>query len=471
MNNKTYLKRTHTVGDTKEVEKTISSVYGRSIPRQDNFRETPKSMEEVNERNAVTTLRRILSNNFENGDFHIVLTYAREVGADLFSAKEYLARFHRLARTLYRAHDTEYKYVANTEVGKSSNVHHHLVINAIPGKDPYRFLGELADCWGHGRMVYSCVYTAPDFGELAAYLLKKTSNTFYMDIPGAATQRYNCSRNLYRPEPVIEEVAARTWRKNPRPIKGYYIDEHSIINRECPFTGIPSQFYRMIKLEPQRNLNTPAMVVKQGFIERSQVALMKSILFNTQMVQAILSGQKTQTRRVINPPQNSAVAGFFVRSNAEGTRWVELHDEHERTFDRPRYLEPQYAPGDILYVRETFADVPGSTLVYYRADNPRGTIRWKPSIHMPRRFARLFLQVTAVRTERLQDITPKECGYEGVSVDFTLPLGEQQSLSFDRFATLWNATVTENRMVTHGWNANPWVWVYEFERVEGPEGL
>lgn len=172
----------------------------------------------------------------------------------------------------------------------------------------------------------------------------------------------------------------------------------------------------------------------------------RPILFNGEMVRAILDGRKTYTRRVVKTKRKDA-CGFYVTKNADGSfASVYEYDEDERMFEAP--LMPPYQPGDILYVRETWTEECGK--YYYRADydsdylDPCETlsggypascrnyagcygctatstrIHWRPSIHMPKEAARIWLQVTDVRVERLQDITPKDAKNEGVGIFFMM---------------------------------------------------
>ncbi|GHV42682.1 hypothetical protein FACS189490_12160 [Clostridia bacterium] len=90
----------------------------------------------------------------------------------------------------------------------------------------------------------------------------------------------------------------------------------------------------------------------------------------------------------------------------------------------------------------------------YKADNRKDAniYTWKPSIFMPKEAARIFLEVTGVRAERLQDITLEDIKAEGIS--------DPEQLNFP---TLWNSTIKPKARAKHSWKANPWVWVYEFE--------
>lgn len=196
---------------------------------------------------------------------------------------------------------------------------------------------------------------------------------------------------------------------------------------------------------------------------------MKPMIFNTEMTRAILDGRKTVTRRVIKP--QPVMYGF-----------LETH------FDWSKVKLP-YRPGDILYVRETWnygycdttdfecrcnetffeelepGSMKGSFLFpryFYRTEDLDGIVgmKWRPSIHMPREAARIFLRVTDVRVERLQDINPEDIVKEGFSEVF--PAGIWQA----DFYNEWNSTIKPKDRALYGWDANPWVWVIEFERIE-----
>ena len=216
---------------------------------------------------------------------------------------------------------------------------------------------------------------------------------------------------------------------------------------------------------------------------------MKPILFNTEMVRAIQDGRKTVTRRVVKPQpdgrpvpmtKDSCWPGYFA---IQGTEKV---------------VRLPYQPGDILYVRETWAklwyvDPDGYThydqpMYYYAADgapditivDEKGfekddqRIRWHPSIHMPKEAARLFLRVTDVRVELLQDIDDDGAKAEGANYQDGKNVGWEEKMrrtAIDRFAEIWDNTIKPADRLRYGWEANPWVWVIEFERISNqPEG-
>lgn len=228
------------------------------------------------------------------------------------------------------------------------------------------------------------------------------------------------------------------------------------------------------------------------------------ILFNTEMVRAILDGRKTCTRRLVKTRRKDA-CGFYVTKKTDGSfAGIYEYDENESMFDNP--LEPPYQPGDILYVRETWehfecccceGDEHGNCYrepqqsalnkscgcyMYRATDEIYGDAMWHPSIHMPKEAARIWLKVTDVRVERLQDITPKGAESEGVGNLFYDDIGygeknygtevdTEYGIAKEQFAWLWESTIKKSDLDRYGWDANPWVWVIEFERCEKPEGV
>lgn len=262
---------------------------------------------------------------------------------------------------------------------------------------------------------------------------------------------------------------------------------------------------------------------------------MKPILFNTEMVRAILDGRKTVTRRIADinteiPCGCSTDDHEFVPDNFNH-RWVKptgfvcrrcgfgVAPPHSRVPCGESLFRPRYWPGDILYVRETwtklfYVDPDGYThydqpMLYYAADGtPDITlvdedgfeeddqrIRWKPSIHMPKEAARIFLRVTDVRVERLQDMTEEDaeaegcggCPYEhtvyfpegGLEMCVNVP-GHCSSPGY-RYCEhslpeifgrdIWDSTIKPAYLSTKGWEANPWVWVIKFEQISKEESI
>lgn len=202
----------------------------------------------------------------------------------------------------------------------------------------------------------------------------------------------------------------------------------------------------------------------------------KPILFNTEMVQAILAGRKTQTRRIVKP-QPSYLP------------YTDSKEGHEKTLKnyideglKNGAIKGKYQIGDILWVREKTIqnNVSG---IYLYGDEGELTAAFspflykkRPSIHMPKEAARIFLKITNVRCERLQDISEDDAIAEGVlrgdpekAICFK-HYGKEKTYLLDAknsFQTLWESINAKK----HPWSLNPWVWVYDFERIEKPENF
>lgn len=266
----------------------------------------------------------------------------------------------------------------------------------------------------------------------------------------------------------------------------------------------------------------------------------KPILFNTEMVKAILAGRKTQTRRLIRPQPAGQLSYIFGGSHPGKWTYMSRSDAKAWDVDESviheedgKYWTPPCNWDDVLYVRETWnygyvdsdwkegcppehwfeeLDWKGKdhdflreiSRFWYLADDdePLYDLKWKPSIHMPKAAARIWLKVKRVRVERLQDITEEDAKAEGLSKLFDYLSDEEFQNSIvpfatgakkeafgwtnylhgdsrdtygysdyqspiDSFGSLWNSTIMAGELEQYGWDANPWVWVIEFERVEG----
>lgn len=194
----------------------------------------------------------------------------------------------------------------------------------------------------------------------------------------------------------------------------------------------------------------------------------KPILFNTEMVRAILDGRKDATRRIVKGfIPDDAVWGYtaFTPKGYISCRGTFADGYGEKFFKLP------CEPGDILYVRETWKKAPNG--YYYYEDWQRNDIadvtKWKPSIHMPKEAARIWLKVTDVRVERLQEITADSIRNEGLS-SLAVHCGDME-IALKEWENLWNSTIKKSDLDRYGWDENPYVWVIEFERCEKPEGV
>mgnify|MGYP000897294777 CR=1 FL=1 len=213
----------------------------------------------------------------------------------------------------------------------------------------------------------------------------------------------------------------------------------------------------------------------------------KPILFNTEMVRAILDGRKTCTRRLVRflPGENPQWTGYI----RDGLMLYNGRNE-------PCIIKAPYQPGDILYVRETWRvgawDIFNQMIAFDYKDGTCGKLtyihdrelfdrlvnqsrnRWYPSIHMPKEAARIWLKVTDVRIERLNNITEDGAKAEG-AIDnrgfIHSPENEYDRIHTARehFIKIWNSTIKKSDIDRYGWNANPYVFVIEFVRCEKPE--
>lgn len=216
------------------------------------------------------------------------------------------------------------------------------------------------------------------------------------------------------------------------------------------------------------------------------------ILFNMDMVRAILDGRKTVTRRLMKPQLPDTCPECMYIHN-EYIYDINAQEVYCASCGEPLYksgisYKVPYQPGDTLYVRETWNTNPlydyGNELnkYVYKADydGHAGEFGWRPSIHMPKEAARIWLKVTEVRVERLKDMKPEDVRKEGMRLAITPNECKSQynkigAIHFyeearKKLSELWNSTLKKSDLAPYGWDANPWVWVIEFERCEKPEG-
>mgnify|MGYP002763337043 CR=1 FL=1 len=213
------------------------------------------------------------------------------------------------------------------------------------------------------------------------------------------------------------------------------------------------------------------------------------ILFNTEMVQAILNDKKTCTRRIVKkiPPETHSVDGEYDNGELKFyANWGGYMPDIATFVDGTVQLKIPYQPGDILYVRETWheyakrvgkgEDCHLEKFYGYKAsitNSEDANEPWRPSLFMPKEAARIWLKVTDINLERLQDITEDGAKAEGSNWKNGRNVGVEEKMkrtSIERFAEIWDGTIGKMNLYRYGWEANPWVWVIKFERCEKPEG-
>ena len=177
------------------------------------------------------------------------------------------------------------------------------------------------------------------------------------------------------------------------------------------------------------------------------------------MVRAVLDGSKTQTRRVMKPQPTGSPLRYKDFSWFEGGSMPDVASAC-----------PYGLPGDQLWVKETFAEIPenGGTIVYRSTDPEWETecgTKWTPSIFMPRKASRLTLEILSVRVERVQDISEADAEAEGIQFIREHPDADETLTARQLFEALWDSINAKKSP----WSANEWVWVISFKRVEQEE--
>lgn len=197
----------------------------------------------------------------------------------------------------------------------------------------------------------------------------------------------------------------------------------------------------------------------------------RGIIFNSEMVRAILDGRKTQTRRVMNnQPCTLSGETISVQQDDFNFRWAgDLHNDTSGWFPCPLGKI-----GDRLWVRETFKTgvCTESTIAYKATHKPSDLeegwyeeIKWTPSIHMPRRYSRITLEITNIRVERLNDISQSDAIAEGAPPSHPTIDAISRECGFPDFSRSWFGQTWWHIYGKKNWQDNPWVWVIEFKRI------
>ena len=239
-----YYKTTIKAGRTIEVYKSYRKRTG-VVERGDRKKLTSEEMDRINQLNAERKLRIKLNANFKKGDPFITLTYRKELRPEIEQAKKDIKKLIRELRKYYKRQGEELKYILVTEY-ENKSIHHHLLLNDVDKIEKI-----VNDLWIYGRPNYKFLDETGQYKDLASYLIKETSKSYRKNrINGKGNkQRYSCSRNLIMPEAKVEVVKANKWLADPKAIKGYYIDQDTIINGVDPFTNREYQRYTMVQID------------------------------------------------------------------------------------------------------------------------------------------------------------------------------------------------------------------------------
>ncbi len=194
--------------------------------------------------------------------------------------------------------------------------------------------------------------------------------------------------------------------------------------------------------------------------------MIRPMIFNTEMVRAIIDGRKTVTRRLRKNSTKKPIEVGDIIYVRETSYWVPCYGCNLSakkdccTVPKPIYNEKKMEYGCYIY-KSDFEDNTYSK--YYK---------WRPSIHMPREAARIWLKVTGVNKKRLKNMTLNDLLNEGVVLNpevFNDP-DNAYIQAVNQFRLIWNSTLKKEDIDTYGWDANPYVWVIEFEGCAKPEG-
>lgn len=246
-----YFKRTWTYGNRMEYRKynTFRSM-GQGGKRSKRKKPTPEQMREANERASTKKLKRVMIGNFEEGDWHMVLTYRQDQIVSVEGSRKVLKKFFEKLRIWFRKNGAELKYIIVTE-WENKRIHHHLVVNDIPG------LGAAVQrMWEWGRVHCTPLYPDHNYEGLAEYFVKETKKTFDRE-ENPYKRRWSCSRNLKKPVETVEKSKAVKWREEPvvpesLAREGWVLDKNSVYTGFDVF-GYLFQEYTFVRITREQN--------------------------------------------------------------------------------------------------------------------------------------------------------------------------------------------------------------------------
>ena len=221
-----------------EVMEKHTGRYGApGMSRTKRKKPTPEQMAKQNQWKKERDIRWLLKENFDEHDYWMTLTYRREERpASLEAAKVQVQKFLRQMRSWYKRQGTDMKYIVITEYGSKGGVHHHIVVNRIPGADM-----EMAKKWPYGTPQYALLYLQGDFRKLASYIAKEPVNE-------KTKKWYSRSRNLRKPQMKKQIMKRKTFSQEPFVPKGFYLEKETLYSGINPITGHPYRYYTLVKI-------------------------------------------------------------------------------------------------------------------------------------------------------------------------------------------------------------------------------
>ncbi len=238
-----YVEEVCRAGRTIETRKYYTARYHRpGIQRQKNFRPTPKEQACVNDRHAEMKLRRLINENFGPGDLYLTITFKKELRPTVQQIPRILEKYWAVLRKAFRVAGQELRYIVVAEVGERGAVHFHAII-------PKFDVQVVSDSWPYGAISIKTLDSSGQYAQLASYLIKQTSKTFRSG-ESPFKRRWNSSRNLRQPKITKHIIGRNSWRREPKPLKGYYIEQGKTVDGEI--FGFEYQFYSMVQLQGKR---------------------------------------------------------------------------------------------------------------------------------------------------------------------------------------------------------------------------
>lgn len=230
-----YIREKYIAGETIIYRERMKRIVEKGKKRAPKSQPTSEKVWQNNLRYSIFKLTLILNANFKPGDLLLLLTYENEPEKE--KAAVYLRNFFRSVQRKCKKEGIDFKRVAVTE-RRGTRLHHHIVCNNIP-------MRIIKESWPHGRIFHKPLWDYPNYADLASYLLKQAAK-LYMEDGDISKKRYTTSRNIVIPEGIEVEVNRGDIEAEPKPLKGYQIDEDSVQIYENEITGSICREYIMV---------------------------------------------------------------------------------------------------------------------------------------------------------------------------------------------------------------------------------